>query len=563
MAPKKNCKQAQEIMMEEPTEDRVVPPESIGEEEPKAREDQDEFESEEEQWSLVLFTPEQLKVLLKINRPDFSELVAALKGGPSKNARYQPAKPRNFNGARDRKVVDAWLAKMEDYIHAAKVGRHSAMELAQSYLKGYAATWWRTVKQEEGKNHGYTWEFFKDRVEAEFVPRNSDYISRCKLCDLVNATNENLRQYVRAYSELMLEIRHMHELDWVCQFVMGFPTWAKRKLEENWPSSLSKAIMKVEGFSDVGRGEKSRFKKDNKFLHKKPKHEGEWNRGQGSPAKYKPKQFQGSGFKPKGNFVKKGAPFKGSQPKGDFGVKPKGACFNCNKVGHYSKDCPKSKAGNGGSKVIALNANLAQGECNRVIFLKGKIAKRNVLCLLDTGASHNFITRESAERMELCFEELKAPIEVHFADGVPHPTMSQVKGVPLQLGNWKGKVDLLVSTLGGMDCILGMEFIAQNNVFIEGHNRLVRIPSKSGIVRVKAHELPCVGGSTIHFMLGKTLKKECVGGYGIMCVMRVLDECEPKEATKLVTSTKCIKRVLEKFSDVMPEKLPEDLPPKR
>jgi hypothetical protein len=44
----------------------------------------------------------------------------------------------------------------------------------------------------------------------------------------------------------------MHELDRVCQFVMGLPTWAKQKLEENWPSSLSEAIMKVEGFSDVG-----------------------------------------------------------------------------------------------------------------------------------------------------------------------------------------------------------------------------------------------------------------------------------------------------------------------
>ncbi len=121
--------------------------------------------------------------------------------------------------------------------------------------------------------------------------------------------------------------------------------------------------------------------------------------------------------------MKKGAPFKVSQPKGDFGVKPKGACFNYNEVGHYSKDCPKSKMGNGGSKVIALNANLAQLECNRLIFLKGKIVKRDVFCLLDTRASHNFITWERAERMELHLEELKAPIEVHFADGVPHPTM--------------------------------------------------------------------------------------------------------------------------------------------
>jgi hypothetical protein len=34
-----------------------------------------------------------------------------------------------------KKVVDVWLAEMEDYLHAAKVGRHSAVELTQFYLK--------------------------------------------------------------------------------------------------------------------------------------------------------------------------------------------------------------------------------------------------------------------------------------------------------------------------------------------------------------------------------------------------------------------------------------------
>jgi hypothetical protein len=152
---------------------------------------------------------------------------------------------------------------------------------------------------------------------------------------------------------------------------------------------------------------------------------------------------------------------------------------------------------------------------------------------------------------------------VHFADGISHPTTLQAKNVPFQLGNWKGKVDLLVSTLGGMDCILGMEFITHNNVFIEGHNRLVRIPSKNGVVRVKAHEVPSVGGSTIHLMLGKTLEKECAGGYGMLSVMWVLDEFEPKETTNLLSSPKCFKQVLDEFSHVMLEKLLNELPPKR
>ncbi len=142
-------------------------------------------------------------------------------------------------------------------------------------------------------------------------------------------------------------------------------------------------------------------------------------------------------------------------------------------------------------------------------------------------------------------------------------TTLQAKYVPLQLGNWKGKVDLLVSTLRGMDCILGMEFITFNNVFIEGHNRLVRIPSKNGVVWVKAHEMPSVGGLTIHLMLGKNLEKKCMGGYGMVFVMCVLDEFEPKEATNLVSFPKCVKRILDELLDVMPEKLLDELPLKR
>jgi len=55
---------------------------------------------------------------------------------------------------------------------------------------------------------------------------------------------------------------------------------------------------------------------------------------------------------------------------------------------------------------------------------------------------------------------------------------------------------------------------------------------------MKAHEMLNVGGLIIHLMLGKTLGKECMGGYGMLCVMHVLDEFEPKEATNLVSSPK-------------------------
>jgi hypothetical protein len=67
MAPKKTRKPSQDSVLEELVDDQVAPPESIGEEEPMPREDRKEPESEEEQRSSVLFTPEQLEVLLKID----------------------------------------------------------------------------------------------------------------------------------------------------------------------------------------------------------------------------------------------------------------------------------------------------------------------------------------------------------------------------------------------------------------------------------------------------------------------------------------------------------------
>ncbi len=70
--------------------------------------------------------------------------------------------------------MDAWLVEMEDYFHVAKVGQQSTMELVQSYLKGYVSTWWRMMKQKEGKTHGYRWEFFKEHIELELIPNFFD-----------------------------------------------------------------------------------------------------------------------------------------------------------------------------------------------------------------------------------------------------------------------------------------------------------------------------------------------------------------------------------------------------
>jgi hypothetical protein len=61
---------------------------------------------------------------------------------------------------------------------------------------------------EDGEARGKEnpWLHMGECIELEFIPKNSNYLSRCKLCDLVNTTNDNLCQYVKAYIKFMLEI---------------------------------------------------------------------------------------------------------------------------------------------------------------------------------------------------------------------------------------------------------------------------------------------------------------------------------------------------------------------
>jgi hypothetical protein len=79
MAPKKSRKPVQKTMVEEPTQDLEDPIGAIREEEQEDCDIHGDHENEEEQPNKVLFTLEQLEVLLKMNRPDFTELVMALK----------------------------------------------------------------------------------------------------------------------------------------------------------------------------------------------------------------------------------------------------------------------------------------------------------------------------------------------------------------------------------------------------------------------------------------------------------------------------------------------------
>jgi hypothetical protein len=69
-------------------------------------------------------------------------------------------------------------------------------------------------------------------------------------------------------------------------------------------------------------------------------------------------------------------------------------------------------------------------------------------------------------------------MEVHFVIGILPSNHVVARDTHFQLMNWRRKVDLIMFSLGEVVCVLEVDFITRNNVIIEGHNIVFRIPSK-------------------------------------------------------------------------------------
>ncbi|KAK8934132.1 hypothetical protein KSP39_PZI014431 [Platanthera zijinensis] len=94
----------------------------------------------------------------------------------------------------------------------------------------------------------------------------------------------------------------------------------------------------------------------------------------------------------------------------------------------------------------------------RTMKLKGSIHGRAVIVMIDSGASHNFISASLAQ--ELALPSLPSPgFSVALGDGRRRPTLGRCAGVTLSVGSYLFTADFHVFELGGLDAILGVAWL--------------------------------------------------------------------------------------------------------
>ena len=103
-----------------------------------------------------------------------------------------------------------------------------------------------------------SWDNFKREIKRQFYPENSEHEARAKLRRLSH--KNTIREYVKEFSELMLEIPDLSDKEALFTFVDGLQSWAKVEVQRRGPQDLASAISVAESLFEFKKSEPSKIK---------------------------------------------------------------------------------------------------------------------------------------------------------------------------------------------------------------------------------------------------------------------------------------------------------------
>ncbi|TYK09503.1 uncharacterized protein E5676_scaffold499G001070 [Cucumis melo var. makuwa] len=280
----------------------------------------------------------------------------------------------------------------------------------------------------------------------------------------------------------------MSEKDKVFCFVEGLKPWAKTKLYEQRVQGLTSTYAAAERLfdltsdsQDVRRHQSSSPRRNRNSRSSSPK---DAEGGKDSGRDYRPYQLNTENTWRRSN--------NQSPPKCPL------SCF-ISEGPHLAKECPnkvdihafqaslipdsddKSNQaedevghieGGGKTRIWAIKylSSLQKKSGERNVPIKRSLLyvdtwinqKQTKSTMVDSGATHNFITEAEARRLRLRWEKDSGRMKV--VNSVALPVVGLVKQTVIRLGGWKGPVDFVVVKMDDFDVVLGMEFLLEYQV---------------------------------------------------------------------------------------------------
>jgi hypothetical protein len=391
--------------------------------------------------------------------------------------------PKCFGGARSSKELENFLWDMEQYFSVAKIGVAEQVDLTVMYLTGDAKLWWRTRTKDDlsaGRPKIETWDRLKQELKEQFLPNNTSWIAREELKRLKH--ERSVREYVKSFSSLILDIENMSEEDRLFNFMSGLQTWAQAELRRQNVKDLSFAIATADNLVDF----KSTTREGYTSASFKSK-------GRNKEERMK-KKFSGGASRAVAVDNKGKAKFISAQGKS---TKPNFTCFICDGP-HFARECPKreklnairagdsdedegvvthvnpmhvinclvAKSGDAAAENRLVDKDLARidalwkgksGATDNLMYVEIGINGKDVNAMLDSGATHTFVANRLVKELGLRLSDSHTSMKAVNSKAQRIAGMSY--DVPITLDQWRGKQDVLVVNLDDYDIILGLDFL--------------------------------------------------------------------------------------------------------
>ncbi|KAL0408359.1 UNVERIFIED_CONTAM: hypothetical protein Sradi_1770300 [Sesamum radiatum] len=130
--------------------------------------------------------------------------------------------PKPFVGARSAKELENFSWDIEIYFQPARILDVEKVSITSMYLTGDAKLWWRTrLSNDDNVNRDKIkiWNVSKKELKDQFLLRNTSWLAREFLRKLKHSGT--VRDYVKEFSSLMLNVRDMSEEDKLFNFLSG------------------------------------------------------------------------------------------------------------------------------------------------------------------------------------------------------------------------------------------------------------------------------------------------------------------------------------------------------
>ncbi|KAA0062661.1 Transposon Ty3-I Gag-Pol polyprotein [Cucumis melo var. makuwa] len=410
---------------------------------------------------------------------------------------------------------DSWLFQAERYFQIHKLIESEKMLVSTISFDGPALNWYRS---QEERDKFLSWANLKERLLIRF--RSSrDGTLLGKFLRIKQETT--VEEYRNLFDKLVAPLSEVQEDVVEDTFMNGLLPWIRAEVAFCHPKGLSE-MMQVAQLVENREIIRNEAKLNNTF--------GVKNSSQSSA-------------------VNKNA-----------ARKEKGLCFRCNEKYSADHKCKMKEL-----RELRMFVVAGENEEYEIIeekepAVKGRINNKEIIVMIDCGATHNFISEKLVKSLPITIKET-----AHYGVILGSSTAIQGKGVcesvEIQLADLKVTEDFLPLELGGVDAILGMQWLhALGVTIVDWKNLTFSFTCNGKSVCIKGDPSLTKTRISLKSML-KTWDDQDEG-YLIECRAIEVKEDRKQQIVEKQESpwaTNSIQNVLKGFDDVFtwPEKLPQ------